>query len=310
MPQSSDGPVKGFAMTPRFERAHSASETLVDSSRVAALSHDVRNILAALSLYCDLLAEPEVLAPQYQHYAGELRLVANAGGALLDRLTSLGSGGDGPLSGSMISMITRRSGAAPSSYSASIPESHWNPEERILNADEELQRCRTMLSAIAGPSVRVEVNSRSYAGPLPITREELTRILINLVRNAAEAMPGGGNIRITVAPHASSASHVTLVVEDDGPGISEADIERVFESGFTTKKTGPGDPSWLISETHGLGLAIVRSLVEAAGGSITVSNAKGARFEIVLPKAVECAATTKVVVAMEHCVAEGTRVQC
>jgi signal transduction histidine kinase len=285
-----------------MERAHVASETLVDSC-VAALSHDVRNILSALSLYCDLLAEPEVLAPKYQHYARELRLVANAGGSLLDRLTSLGSGG-GALSGSL---LTRTS--PQSSFLPSLPDGRLNSEEGILNAAAELERCRTMLSAIAGPLVRVQVNSQSYAGPLPISGEGLTRILMNLVRNASEAMPGGGNVRITLA---SEAGNVILAIEDDGPGVRETDIERVFEPGFTTKRAVAGKTSWLAPETHGLGLAIARSLVEAAGGSIVASSLKGqgARFEIVLPKAVECPATTKDVVAMEHCVAEGTRVQC
>jgi signal transduction histidine kinase len=300
-PITSDGPVNGFVMTPRLEHAPFASETLVDSTGVAALSHDVRNILSAFSLYCDLLAEPEVLAPQYQHYAQELRLVANAGGSLLDRLTSLGSGGRSLSS----SLLTRRS-------LQRLPEGRLNSEERILNAAAELDRCRTMLAAIAGPSVHVQVISQTYAGPLPITREDLTRILLNLVRNASEAMPGGGNVRITLASAAGSVSHVTLIVEDDGPGISETEIERVFESGFTTKRAVAGKASWLAPETHGLGLAIVRSLVEAAGGSIAASSPKGqgARFEIVLPKAFDCAATTKDVVAMEHCAAEGTRVQC
>jgi hypothetical protein len=69
--------------------ASPASGAFTLDGSVAVLSHDVRNLLSALNLYCDLLSEPAVLSPGYQHYAEELRLVAQSGSSLLGRLARM-----------------------------------------------------------------------------------------------------------------------------------------------------------------------------------------------------------------------------
>jgi signal transduction histidine kinase len=70
-------------------------------------------------------------------------------------------------------------------------------------------------------------------------------------------------------------------VEDNGPGIPGTALEKIFESGYTTSAT----PEGLTASHHGLGLAITRSIVEAAGGRIHAFRREpaGARFEIELP---------------------------
>jgi signal transduction histidine kinase len=78
-----------------------------------------------------------------------------------------------------------------------------------------------------------------------------------------------------------------MAVEDYGPGIAEGALEKIFESGFTTHLRNAGAGGWP-SAHRGLGLAITRSIVEAAGGRIAASNrtrptSTGARFEIELP---------------------------
>jgi signal transduction histidine kinase len=77
---------------------------------------------------------------------------------------------------------------------------------------------------------------------------------------------------------------MTLAVEDNGPGIPEDALETIFTSGYTTRGGGERDSGWPLRH-RGLGLAITRSIVEAAGGRIRALNREqsGVRFEIELP---------------------------
>ena len=100
-------------------------------------------------------------------------------------------------------------------------------------------------------------------------------LILNLLLNAADAVGPGGHI--VLAAHASGG-RVELSVTDDGPGVPSQMRPRLFEPFATTKDPGKGT---------GLGLAVCRGLVEAAGGSITLdeSYAQGARFVVELPVA-------------------------
>ncbi len=102
---------------------------------------------------------------------------------------------------------------------------------------------------------------------------QLNQILVNLVVNAVQAMPGGGTL--TVGTRASESS-VVLTVEDTGTGMSEEVLEKVFLPFYTTKD---------VDEGTGLGLAVVHGIVTAHGGSIDVESrlGHGAQFEIRLP---------------------------
>ncbi len=103
--------------------------------------------------------------------------------------------------------------------------------------------------------------------------ERLLQVILNLVRNAIQAMPSGGVVRIGAN---LTTSEVCLVVEDSGAGIPEPLRERVFEPFFTTKTTGAG-----------LGLPLVYSIIEQHRGSIAIeqSTLGGARFVVHLPRA-------------------------
>lgn len=104
---------------------------------------------------------------------------------------------------------------------------------------------------------------------------QLHQVFINLITNACHALPEDGG-RIMLSTESNGADHIRVVVEDNGPGIPEAQRTRVFEPFFSTKGEGKGT---------GLGLSIVRNIVEQHGGTIVVTDADGggARFEIVLP---------------------------
>ena len=114
----------------------------------------------------------------------------------------------------------------------------------------------------------IAVESQLEAGvPVRIDPAQLRRAVDNLVANAIDAMPGGGTLRVgTRLGAARCLGFVVLQVEDTGPGIPEADLSRIYEPFWTTKKTGEGT---------GLGLSITRKIVENHGGFIDVDNRPG-----------------------------------
>jgi signal transduction histidine kinase len=135
-----------------------------------------------------------------------------------------------------------------------------------------------------------------------LSGEDLTRVLVNLVKNSAEAMLSGGTIDIRLreiglretalreqpaekADGKDAAACLLLTVEDDGPGIPAEAEESIFASGFTSHGLGPGSKGNYTPGHRGLGLTISRSIVEGAGGHITAANREqgGARFALELP---------------------------
>jgi signal transduction histidine kinase len=104
--------------------------------------------------------------------------------------------------------------------------------------------------------------------------QRLRQVLVNLVDNAADASPAGGEV--TLRARADDASHVAIEVEDRGNGIKADDLPRIFEPFFTTRPDGTG-----------LGLAICQKVVKAHGGELRVrsSEGQGTTFTVVLPTA-------------------------
>jgi signal transduction histidine kinase len=285
------------------KRVETVVETLANlrggGESLAEVAHDARNMVTALGLYCDLLEEPGVLTAPFVHYGNELRLVATASRHLVEKLLTLDVRLGGLESHSASSGLLR-----PSVSSEARTEGepvrlergrHWDlmPAEPINDLAGELMVNRNLLSALAGPSIALTLDVEGGAQPVRMTGEDLTRILVNLVKNAAEAMPDGGRIQLglRVQPAAEGAVEaLSLTVDDNGPGIPQKALERIFDSGYTTR--GPeGSASAAFRQngwpaTHrGLGLSITRSIVEAAGGRIHAANRAptGARFEIELP---------------------------
>jgi signal transduction histidine kinase len=102
---------------------------------------------------------------------------------------------------------------------------------------------------------------------------KIRQVLVNLVSNGAEALESGGTITIRAALLGGDGG-VVLSVQDDGPGVPEDQLSKIFEPFFTSKFTGTG-----------LGLAIARSLVEQHGGSLQVESqlGVGTSFLVLLP---------------------------
>jgi signal transduction histidine kinase len=105
------------------------------------------------------------------------------------------------------------------------------------------------------------------------SRDKLKQVFLNLLLNARDAMPRGGEV--SIAARLGSGS-VIVTVDDTGTGIPPEHLDRVFEPFFSTKKEVSG---------VGLGLSVTHGIVHQHGGTITVSSAVGAgtRFTITLP---------------------------
>lgn len=113
---------------------------------------------------------------------------------------------------------------------------------------------------------------------VPCVASEIEQVLLNLFRNAAQAMAGGGVSNPTLTTRTRLAGdHVLIEVEDNGPGIPPAILSRIFEPFFTTKPVGEGT---------GLGLSVSYFIVtHNHGGQLTVSSreGRGTKFVISLP---------------------------
>ena len=142
-----------------------------------------------------------------------------------------------------------------------------------LDASVELDAViKEVLPEPAGFKIKV---SRSYAKGLPpvmMQRAHLREALANLLTNARDALGERGEIKVQT--RSTSNDSVEIVVEDNGPGIPDDQLSRIFEAYFTTKAKGTG-----------LGLAIARNNVELYGGQVSVDSdlGIGSRFTLFLP---------------------------
>jgi signal transduction histidine kinase len=121
--------------------------------------------------------------------------------------------------------------------------------------------------------IELELELEPALPAVALGREQLVQVVLNLLLNAADAVGPGGHIRVGAR---AVAGRVELSVSDDGPGVAPEMRPRLFEPFATTKEPGKGT---------GLGLAVVRGLVEAVGGSVSLDERapKGARFVVDLP---------------------------
>ena len=161
-------------------------------------------------------------------------------------------------------------------------------QSQPLNLNDVIGNFSKMLKRIIGEDIQLQCH---YAARLPLVRADaamLEQVLVNLVVNARDAMPKGGQLVVTTEgatldtayvkshPEARPGEFVALGVSDTGTGIKPEHLPHIFEPFFTTKEVGKGT---------GLGLATVYGIAQQHGGWVEVTSAPqaGSTFKLLLP---------------------------
>jgi two-component system cell cycle sensor histidine kinase/response regulator CckA len=157
---------------------------------------------------------------------------------------------------------------------------------RITSLNGIIKDVESMLRRLLGEDVALETDLDPSLENVLVDPGQIHQVLMNLVANARDAMPGGGKLTIKTAnvtmesdeAHPDARRRVLLRVSDDGHGMPPEVLRRAFEPFFTTKAEGTG-----------LGLATVHGIVRRCKGAITVESASGAgtTFSIGFPPATE-----------------------
>ncbi len=210
----------------------------------AGLAHDAGNLLGALSLYSELLARPGVLYEEHREFAAELRLLSDRSWAMIGRLVR---------------------------HARAVEET---AQQQATVLPELVERCRGMLSRVAGRGIDVFYGTGAWV-PVSVRPEAMERILTNLVKNAAQAMPSGGVVSVGIegvmadGAMAAAGRRVLLTVEDTGRGMSSAALKQLMQTGNISSADG-----------HGLGFRVVRELAAISGGCLNIESRIGVGTKI------------------------------
>ncbi len=150
------------------------------------------------------------------------------------------------------------------------------PDKVLSNINTVMEQCLSFVENQAlFHNIRLQKNFQEDLPMIVIDPSQIERVIMNMIINAAEAMEGDGDLILTTRSGPGSKS-VELEFKDNGPGISEENIEKIFDPFFTTKDVGHGT---------GLGLAISYGVVKAHKGTISVESelGKGTIFVVRLP---------------------------
>ncbi|MEO6094535.1 MAG: ATP-binding protein [Fibrobacteria bacterium] len=220
------------------------------------IAHDFNNMLTAINGYTGLaltLVEPETVL---HGYLTQVLLAGERSSALTRQLLA----------------FSRQQILAP----------------RILNLNDVVIEMQPMLERLIGDAVSLGRNLERQLGCIRADPVQMQQILMNLVINASDSMPKGGEIIISTRnarldgdyarlhPEASLLDFVLLTVSDSGKGMTPEVLMQAFDPFFTTKEFGKGT---------GMGLATVQGIVEQSNGHIVVESSlgKGTDFRIYLP---------------------------
>jgi PAS domain S-box-containing protein len=162
-------------------------------------------------------------------------------------------------------------------------------QPEVLDLNAILAGMETMLRHLVGKNADVSIVPAAGLRAVKVDAGQIEQVIVNIVMNAADAMPNGGKLMLETAnvtlgpdyvsgfPGLKAGEYVMLAITDTGIGMKEEDKARVFEPFFSTKEVGQGT---------GLGLATCYGIVKQSGGHISVYSeaARGATFKIYLPQ--------------------------
>jgi signal transduction histidine kinase len=238
-----------------LDEASRAPKALEAFARVTgAVAHEFKNLLLVIGGLTDLVLNRPDLERSARRDLEEIRRATEQADELTHRLFAL----------------ARKPTARPRSVA---PNALLSSLERLL-------------ARLLGEKITLRVELTDALGCVSVDPVELEQSVLNLVLNARDALPQGGEIRIAsgrveIAPGTPGSlrpgRYVALRVSDDGVGMDEDTRAHLFEPFFTTKPSGRGS---------GLGLSLVRSFVDRAGGEVHVRSGLGAgtTVELLLPE--------------------------
>jgi PAS domain S-box-containing protein len=226
--------------------AHRVQHFALLGRLAAGVSHDLRNPLGAISLHVEVLEE-ELREPS----AASATEIASALAEVKTQLVRVDELIQDYLSLVRVAAIQQ----APGDLSRLVTE-----------------LAQEMAPALAAHDITLQLEALVQLGQVALHNHTLQRALLNLVRNAIEAMPHGGTLTLRGCRQGTT---VSLEVEDTGVGIPPEQTTQIFEPLYTTKPGGTG-----------LGLYIVQEVVAAHGGQVAVQSVvgQGSTFTITLPR--------------------------
>ena len=150
----------------------------------------------------------------------------------------------------------------------------------VIDVNALIRQLEQMLRRLIGEDIELVADLEPRLARIRADAGQIEQVLMNLVVNARDAMPGGGRLTLSTRNHPAAdaaVTHVVLKVADTGCGIDSAVMAHLFEPFFTTKEEGKGT---------GLGLATVYGIVHQSGGHLDVESApgEGASFVVYLPR--------------------------
>lgn len=159
-------------------------------------------------------------------------------------------------------------------------------QPKVLDLNAVIEEMEKMVSRLISSNIHLETRLDKGLGPVLADRGQIEQVVMNLVINAADAMPDGGSLVVSTgrgaleAAGAESRDGFLISVQDSGSGMSAEVRSHMFEPFFTTKEHGKGT---------GLGLSTVYGIVTQSGGRIRVESTpgEGTCFHVVLPFASE-----------------------
>ena len=226
------------AMIADLRRANEAKTQFL-----ANMSHELRTPLNAILGFSELM-KAEAFgphgSPKYLEYAADINA---SGGHLLDLINDLLDG-------------------------ARIDAGSYTPADETFALSPLLEECVRLVSGRVAE--RSQTLTRAFGGAFSLSadRRAIKQVVINLLTNAVKFTPVGGHVRLETRQETDG--RLRIAVADDGPGIAAADLPRIFES------FGQGQHDVARRDRGvGLGLAIVRGLLTAHGGTIEAQGAPG-----------------------------------
>ena len=234
----------GLALERAYEAAVQAERLAAIGRLTSQITHEIRNPLSSLGLNIELL-EDELRKPQADFT--EASSICRAITGEIDRLTSI-----------------------TDEYLrfARLPMPQKEPTDLNQLLDELVKFHRHELNRA---NVQVQLDLRDDLPVIHADSGQLRQAILNLVRNAQEAMPDGGLISLTTR---REGTHLAITVSDEGNGIEPEAVNRVFDPFFSTKPHGTG-----------LGLALTRQIAVQHDGGIVCHNREsgGTVFTLTLP---------------------------